>query len=107
MHYCTFDEAKEKWISRCRRISYDNIYVLMTLSENMPDNIVWEFDRLPYRHKAILTEKDFKEVESAHYMPIKKRNNEIYDLCRYKSKVTGRRWLDDFDYVRFLNDRVK
>lgn len=71
MHYCTFDEAKEKWISRCRRISYDNIYVLMTLSENMPDNIVWEFDRLLYRHKAILTEKDFKKVESAHYMPIK------------------------------------
>jgi len=27
----------------------------------------------------------------------------VMDLCKYKSKFTGRRWIDDYDYVGFLN----
>ena len=30
---------------------------------------------------------------------------QIRDLCQYKSRFTGKRWLDQFDYVTFLNDK--
>lgn len=30
-------------------------------------------------------------------------NNELMNLLAYKSKFTGERYLDDFDYVNFLN----
>ena len=45
------------------------------------------------------------EIKSAVCIPGSEEENHILDICKYKSKWTGRRWLDDFDYVAFLNTK--
>lgn len=105
MHYDSFQDAKEKWIERCKRINRSNVYVIMTQSQEMCDEYVYRFDELPYNNKVILTEKEFKDIKSAYHVPMSRKKDGIYDLCMYKSKFTGKRWLDDFNYVDFLNKR--
>lgn len=33
------------------------------------------------------------------------RNGDVIDLCMYEGKLTGKRWIDEYDYVGFLNKK--
>ncbi|MPN54610.1 hypothetical protein SDC9_202281 [bioreactor metagenome] len=43
------------------------------------------------------------EIDSAYYIKGSEQDGVVRDICQYKSAFSGRRWLDDFDYVSFLN----
>lgn len=106
VHYESFEQAKEKWIERCKRIHWDNIYFLMTQRDGCSDKQVKEFDELPYQHKVIFTRKKFDDVGSSYFINNSLQDNgEVKDLCLYRGKFNGARIIDDFDYVKFLNKK--
>lgn len=105
VHYKNFAEAEQKWEERKKRIHFDNLYVIMVDRDGCTYKDIIEFDSLPYEHKAFLTYKERPEIKSAVCIPGSEEENHILDICKYKSKWTGRRWLDDFDYVAFLNTK--
>lgn len=103
-HYANFQEAKAKWEERIKRIHWDNLYIMMVQREGCDDNMVARFNDLPYKRKVIFTAKSYPDCQSAFCIPdSKEETGEVMDLCRYKSRFTGRRWLDEYDYVGFLN----
>ena len=105
-HYANFQEAKAKWEERIKRIHWDNLYIMMVQREGCDDNMVARFNNLPYKHKVIFTAKSYPDCQSAFCIPdSKEETGEVMDLCRYKSRFTGRRWLDEYDYVGFLNEK--
>lgn len=104
MHYTSFNEAEKKWKERIARIKKNNLYVLMVEQSGCTYEMVKQFQNLPYSHKAILVSKPMPEIECAYYIAeCKAKSGGLIDICRYQSKFTGKRWLDKFDYVRFLN----
>lgn len=104
MHYSPFEEASAKWRERCTRINRENLYVMMVEGAGCTEETVKEFDRLPYKNKVIFTGKEYPNVESAIHIPGSGQlSGEVIDLCRYKSKFTGKRWIDEFDNVNFFN----
>lgn len=106
MHYKSFLKAKAKWKERVKRINWDNLYIIMVEGEGCTDEILKRFDALDYKHKVIFTAKSRPDIKSSYYIPGSEvSENAVMDLCQYKSKFTGKRWLDDFDYVDFLNQR--
>lgn len=105
VHYHSFEEAVQKWEERKSRIHFNNLYVLMVDRDGCTYDDALAFDALPYKHKVFLTYKKCPEIKSATCIPDSEENGQIMDICKYKSKWTGRRWLDDFDYVGFLNCR--
>ena len=48
MHYKTFEEAKEKWDERKKRIDYDNIFIIQVIGENLTGEDIEKFSNLPY-----------------------------------------------------------
>lgn len=103
-HYANFQEAKAKWEERIKRIHWDNLYIMMVQREGCDDNMVARFNDLPYKRKVIFTAKSYPDCQSAFCIPdSEEETQEVMDLCRYKSRFTGRRWLDEYDYVGFLN----
>ncbi len=103
-HYANFQEAKAKWEERIKRIHWDNLYIMMVQREGCDDNMVARFNDLPYKRKVIFTAKSYPDCQSAFCIPDSEEETwEVMDLCRYKSRFTGRRWLDEYDYVGFLN----
>ena len=54
VHYKTFDEAKQKWEERSKRIHYEKILVMATDRDGMSSAECMEaFDKLPYKKSCI------------------------------------------------------
>lgn len=104
MHYPSFDEAKRIWEKRIERINRDNLYVILVQQNGCTEELLKKFDELSYKHKLALTARPMPEIKCSYYISGSEQpNGDVMDLCKYKGKFTGRRWIDDYDYVGFLN----
>ena len=73
------------------------------------DNCSYEtmrrFDMLPYENKVIFTHIPYPEIKSSYYIPGFERDESVGVLLYFKKQFLVRRYLDDFDYVSFLNGK--
>lgn len=106
MHYSSFDEAKTTWKKRVARINKNNLYVIFVQQSGCTERVLEEFDKLPYKHKLALTSEPMSEIKCSYCIPgTAQSNGEVMDLCKYEGKFTGKRWIDEYDYVGFLNKK--
>lgn len=103
VHYDTFEDAVLKWEERKKRINWDNIFIVGT--DGYSYKAMEQFDQLPYENKVILTRTNYPEIASAYWMKEFGENSEGNTLLSFKNQFLKRRYIDDFDYVRFLNGR--
>lgn len=64
------------------------------------------FDELPYKNKVIFTHKEYPEFNSAFYIKGFENEEEVGILSNFR-KYSWKRYLDDFNYVDFLNNSRK
>ncbi|GAA0387134.1 DUF1919 domain-containing protein [Paenibacillus motobuensis] len=103
MHYRSFQAAKVKWEERTRRIDYDNTYIIMDAGLDCPSEILEQFDQLEYSNKVILTNGKVNNVRSFFPMTFYDERYFFGKMLSYKSWFSAKRYLDEFDYVHFLN----
>lgn len=109
MHYPSFDEAKKKWDERKERINFSNLIVWMTNYDCVKykdnDEIIQRFGSLPFKNKLIFS--GFKS-ENENVVRIKdiEKENAVGTLWR-NSSVWGKRYMDRFDFIKYLNSSVK
>lgn len=104
MHYESFALAKKKWDERKKRINWENLYIIMTEWEDSSNDLYERFEKLPYENKVLFTAAEHKEYPSTYCLPeAKKEGGGLIDILKYKSLLSGKRYLDDFDFVAFLN----
>ncbi|MDE7069730.1 MAG: DUF1919 domain-containing protein [Alistipes sp.] len=102
LHYRTFEEAARKWRERSRRLRPERLCVVMHVKE-LDRSLLDRFAALPVVRKVIL---GYPASELEHPLFFKVSSLARFEpgrLLRYAG-ITGRRYLDDFDYVAFLND---
>jgi uncharacterized protein (DUF1919 family) len=105
-HYESFEEAKRKWNERLKRLDMNNIYIVMVQKDGCTEQDIRSFDRLKFKHKVVFTAKEYPQYRSAYYIPQSEENEEnVKNLCDYQGIFTGKRWLDEFDWISFLNER--
>lgn len=102
-HYKTFEEAVEKWNERKKRIDWNKIYIMAIDGDKANYESLQRFDKLPYKNKVIFTHKNYPEIKSSYYIRGFEEMKEVGVLIYFKNKFWTRRYLDDFDYVSFLN----
>lgn len=106
MHYHSFEEAEKKWIERTTRIDYNNIFIIMEITED--DKIATEkFNELNYKNKVIITSDKFNY--SACSFKMVNFYNENYSagkILLYKNLFCIKRFVDKFDIVQFLNSGI-
>ncbi|CDM69222.1 hypothetical protein CM240_2064 [Clostridium bornimense] len=105
-HYHTFKEAKEKWDERKRRINKENLFIMATDRDGCTENDIREFDRIPYKNKVIFTHKHYEDIESAYQIKGFENDNQVGILSCFEG-ATGKRYIDQFDYVSWLNSNIK
>lgn len=105
-HYEFFELEKKKWDERLTRLNMDSIYVVMVQKDGCTEQDISSFDKLKFRHKVIFTVKKYPQYRSAYYIPRSEEDiRNVKNLCDYQNKFTGKRWLDEFDWISFLNER--
>lgn len=102
-HYKNYDEACENWERRKKRFNPDNMFVVFCDKMGCTYDIIKEFDELPIKNKVIFTHKPYPEFKSAYYIKGFENDGEVGILSDWKPGFWQRRWLDGFDYVKFLN----
>lgn len=103
VHYGTFEEGVRKWEERKKRINWDNLFIVGTEKGGCSYETLRRFDRLPYENKVIFTHVEYPEFPSACYIRGFEEKGELGVLTDYRNQFWKRRYLDDFDYVSFLN----
>ena len=107
-HYLSFKEAKEKWVERSKRVNYDNIVIMMEFYDGIHDEELIElFKTIPYK-KMILTHKDHNDnyTTTIHCFDDNLDMTEIGGKIFRYNGITGKRFYDEFDYIKFLNEGV-
>ena len=103
MHYKSFEDAKDKWNERRQRVDRNNIFLMFTDKDGCTDDDLRAFDTLPYEHKVVFTHIPHPEIKSAYYIKGFEKETEVGILSDFKPGFFRRRYIDDFDYVSFLN----
>ncbi len=104
-HYKSFEEAVQKWEERKKRIDWDNLFILGIDGDGCTYESIKRFDALPYKNKVIFTHVPYPEIKSAYYIPGFEKNEGVGVLLYFKKQFFVRRYLDDFDYISFLNGK--
>lgn len=107
MHYRSFEEAKEKWIERCKRINWDNLFVIMVQrdGDNCRKDHIEAFDRLPFKNKIIFVNRSMVNIKSSVYIEGFEELDGVGNLISYKKpELLAKRYYEDFDYVSWIND---
>lgn len=101
-HYKSYEEARDKWKKRCERINFSNIYYIWEFYDTLFNvNDLQEFDALPIK-KLIITHKLIEGIKNAYQVSCYTNDKPIGQILKYNG-ITGMRYLDEIDYVSFLN----
>lgn len=103
VHYSTLEAAISKWENRKQRINFSNLYFILVERDQCTLEDLYAFDQLPYKNKIVFTHRPYPQIASAYYIPDSEINSQVRDLTAYLGKFTGKRWIDKFDYVNWLN----
>lgn len=103
VHYATFEVARDKWFDRAGRVDLSNVFVMLAQRDGCTEDDVRAFDKLPFEHKVAFVAQPMPDCESAVYIPDFAEGDKVRVLSDYVSRFSGRRYIDEFDYVRFLN----
>lgn len=103
MHYPTFEAARDKWFERAARVDMGNLFLMLAQRDGCTAEDVRRFGALPYEHKVAFVAEPMPDVDCAVYLPEFVQDGQVRVLSDYVSRTSGRRIIDSFDYVRFLN----
>lgn len=101
VHYASIVEAESKWNKRKKRINKNNIVIFNTDREGMTDELKDRFERLPYR-KVMFTHLPDTAHPSCFYIKGYEKETSVGIITDH-STWDGKRPIDQFDYVEFLN----
>ncbi len=102
-HYKNFQEAKEKWNDRKKRINWKNMYFLFSDRDGCTIEDIQKFNELNYENKLCFTHKQYDDIGCTYYFPGYENNDQIGILTHFKNEKFKIRYLDSFDYVKWLN----
>ena len=103
VHYESFDQAKEAWERRIERIRFDRLYLIATDRDGYTPELSTRFDSLPYPKVLFVHKPDGNP--NHFYIPGYESNGELGDITKKADPKSGKRIMDQFDWVNFLNQQ--
>lgn len=103
VHYESFDQAKEAWERRIERIRFDRLYLIATDRDGYTPELSTRFDALPYPKVLFVHKPD--DNPNHFYIPGYESNVELGDITKKAAPRSGKRIMDQFDWVNFLNQQ--
>lgn len=103
VHYPTFEAAQDKWFERAARVDMGNLFLMLAQRDGCTASDVRRFSAVPYGRKVAFVAESMPDMACAVYRPEFVKDGQVTVLTDYVSKLSGRRNIDSFDYVRLLN----
>ncbi|EFF63409.1 DUF1919 domain-containing protein [Turicibacter sanguinis] len=98
LHYKTFNEAKEKWDRRVKRINFQNLLIKYSDKDLSNDDLINEFDKLDFEYKIAFCAKEFPKLKSVIYVEKYKNKGYVENEWKYYDKY--------IDIISILNSMI-
>lgn len=110
MHYHSFPEAIEKWKERSKRVRKDNLFVVfeypaINATREEQEEVKRKFDAIPCENKIMITKRSELTGKNIVHMRFYDETHYSGKILSRKNRLSVKRFLDDYDYVSFLNGR--
>jgi hypothetical protein len=103
VHYSTFDEGKRKWEERFKRIDYNNLFIIWE-GKDITREQLESFKGIQYPKQVYSLDcEDFSKLYPFYVGHIMYRSWFPGKIIEYKHLLSLKRYLDDFNYIKFLN----
>ena len=106
LHYPSFVKALTKWKQRSTRVDLENLYIVLVERDGCTEDILFRFDKLPYKNKVALVHKPYPKIKCAYVMPNCAEENQLRQIIDYKGHL-GNRYYDLFNWTNFLNIKIE
>ena len=107
VHYSSFEEARDKWVERAKRVNLDNVYVFFEFPHHIDSEseVVKQFRSIKYHNKIMFADCKASGILDDNIVHLKSYDHHMYPgkTVHCSSYITHKRYLDLFDYVSFLN----
>lgn len=107
-HYNSFTDAVVKWKERAKRVDKNNIFIVLEYpairdTQTEQEEMKRMFDAIPYDNKIMITKQSELSGDNIVHMPFYDETHFNGKILSRKNKLSVKRYLDDFNYVSFLN----
>lgn len=102
LHYNSFENAKNKWNERKKRVDLNNTYIIMTDRDGFDERTLQGFLSIKYP-KVLFSHKDINEKDIVFFS--KYVSEDCVGILSDFSGWSGKREYDIFDYISFLNNK--
>ena len=102
MHYTDFQVAKQKWNERKLRIDYSNLFIILNIS-SLSEKYLQKFQEIPYPNKLLVTDVNPYGDKNVVTHRVFRKNYTSGKVFRYKFPFSAKRYMDEIDYISFLN----
>lgn len=103
VHYRSFEEARDKWNERKKRVNKYNIRIIATDRDGCTEDLKDRFEKLPYK-KVLFTHLPDKMHESCFCIKGYENDVQVGTVVEAEGKISGKRYYDQFDWVGFLTE---
>lgn len=106
LHYNSFEEAKNKWENRCKRINLQNMYFVLSEKDGCSLSDLEKFDNLKNcRKKIAFVHKSYDEIQDIFVVsPDQNNKNEAITLTDWIGWF-GKREYDVFNWIGWLTNK--
>ena len=106
-HEKTFEEAKEKWYRRAKRVNLDNVFLLMDTAILEDEKTLDAYHNLPYKNKCVFSSAEDKErwpevFKFDYYTKEQYQYGYMFKFRWNDDKLL--RVMDQFDFTNWLNN---
>jgi len=105
LHYKTFEEAKEKWETRKKRIHWDSLYLIWTfMGMEAHESVCERAEQLPIKNKVFFVNHPVDSEKFPSFFHIKGFEEQVgLGQIGVFMNLKGNRYYDQFDYVDWIN----
>jgi uncharacterized protein (DUF1919 family) len=96
LHYSSFQEAKEKWTRRCKRVNFDNLLVKYSDQNLFQAADYLEFEKTNFRNKLFITgNRNYKENDCVYLPKFRKIGYAVDDIKPSLKKIKIKQVLNN------------
>ena len=100
-HFRTYEDGKKAWYRRCKKVNYDNLWIIATDYDGITEEDIAALQTVPCRGLVVFTSKKL-DYPYCFYMPQFEGQPHVGDLMQ--KTIWGKRYFENyFDYVGWLN----
>lgn len=104
VHYSSFEEAVNKWKERCKRINWDNTFVLLNDCDGIDESDLALLDQSKLKNIVVFTAKKYPNSRSAVYLSKYAGSKNVGNVMK-KNIITGEmECFRFFDFAAWFND---